>query len=80
MNTPYIKALIAAVGNTPVPEDEEGTDRDFANSMFACLAAALFKLPPVEREKMLQDIEGGALRPAIRKYEKPRAITSPAYQ
>jgi hypothetical protein len=67
----YIDQIINAVGDIPLPE-QEGHERVLANTLFALLAAALAKLPEWQREEILGDIEGGALRQAVQMYPAAR--------
>jgi hypothetical protein len=56
-----IHRLMDVVEATPLENPEEG----FARSAFALLALAISKLPPTEREAMLERIEDGSLREAV---------------
>jgi hypothetical protein len=48
------------------------TPPDFAEDGFALFATAISKLPPAERERVLQEIECGALRDAVKRFDVPR--------
>jgi hypothetical protein len=53
--------------------DAAGLSRpDFVEDGFALFATAISKLPAAERERVLQEIECGALRDAVGQFDRPQ--------